>query len=307
MMRRRISWLLSVLMLISAFVGFRSPLLFTAEAADAFRYQHDPLENTSAMRDIVADENAVYGFRPSETGSLKSYAGADWSDPEIVAKGRADRIAYHESIHSMYDLLSELESQGKSVEEIARSVSARRNEIRLEAYADDPAGLETLKKRNLERYGHEEGPWPDELYAQYGSWETVLEKAFSTNAGMDACLGLYDDYYFLYAAMGYVPASVTIELPDSVFCRRNSSVALCPVIVSDTLKYSVSFESDDPAVAAVDAHGVITGRHYGTTSVRCVITDALGNRTVSGPCVVRIRPALLILFVQLLRMIRSFC
>ncbi len=106
----------------------------------------------------------------------------------------------------MYMMLEDLEAQGCSVEEIARAVSTRRNEIRLEAYADDPEGLAALKARNLEKYGHKEGPLPDELYAQYGSWERVLEKAFSPNAGMDACLGLYDDYYFLYVALGDVPS-----------------------------------------------------------------------------------------------------
>ena len=45
---------------------------------------------------------------------------------------------------------------------------------------------------------------PDELYEQYGSWETVLEKSFCANAGMDACLGLYDDYYAVYVALGQV-------------------------------------------------------------------------------------------------------
>ncbi|MBO7520108.1 MAG: hypothetical protein J6T73_04950, partial [Clostridia bacterium] len=30
------------------------------------------------------------------------------------------------------------------------------------------------------------------------------EKAFSANVGMDACLGLYDDYYDLYVALGQV-------------------------------------------------------------------------------------------------------
>ena len=181
-------------------------LSLSSWSVNAFLYQHDPRENPSAMKDIVEDENAVYGFRPSETGSLKMYAGADWSDPDVVEQGRQDRIAYHESIATMYDMLYEMESQGKSTEEIARAVSTRRNEIRLEAYADDPEGLVALKERNLEKYGHEEGPLPDELYAQYGSWELVLEKAFSPNAGMDACLGLYDEYYSLYVALGYVPA-----------------------------------------------------------------------------------------------------
>ena len=184
-------------------------LSFSAFAANGFRYLHDPRENPAAMRDIVEDENAVYGFRPSATGSLKMYADADWSDPALVEQGRADRIAYHESIRSMYDMLREMQDRGCGTEEIARAVSERRNEIRLEAYADDPEGLAALKARNLEKYGHEEGPLPDELYAKYGSWDAVLEKAFSPNAGMDACLGLYDDYYFLYAAMGDVPADQT--------------------------------------------------------------------------------------------------
>ena len=169
-----------------------------------FTYRHDPSLNPYAMQDIVADETAVYGFRPSETGSLKLYADADWSDPEVVEKGRQERIAYHQSIESMYEILKEMTAEGKLVEEIARTVSAKRNEIRLAAYENDPEGLAAVKARNLEKYGHEEGPLPDELYAQYGSWETVLEKAFSVNAGMDACLGLYDDYYDVYVALGQV-------------------------------------------------------------------------------------------------------
>lgn len=30
----------------------------------------------------------------------------------------------------------------------------------------------------------------------------VLEKATSANAGMDACCGLYDDFYYLYPVGG---------------------------------------------------------------------------------------------------------
>ncbi len=172
--------------------------------ANYFEYVHNPEENPVAMKDIVRDETAIYGFRPSETGSLKQYASADWSDPSIVEPGRQERIAYHESIESLYEILRQMQSEGKTVEEIARAVSSRRNELRLEAYKDNPEGLEMLKQRNLEKYGHEEGPLPDELYTQYGSWEKVIEKAFSANVGMDACLGLYDDYYDLYVALGQV-------------------------------------------------------------------------------------------------------
>ena len=86
----------------------------TAFAANGFQYRHDPLENPAAAQDIAADENAVYGYRPTATGSLALYADADWTDPEVVAQGRADRIAYHESVESMYEMLREMREQGKS-------------------------------------------------------------------------------------------------------------------------------------------------------------------------------------------------
>lgn len=207
-MRKTLSTLLVLLFVVSS-------LCLPVLAANGFSYRHDPALNPYAMRDIVADENAVYGFRPNETGSLKSYAAADWSDPNVVEQGRQERIAYHQSVEGMYGLLEEMTAAGKSVEEIARAVSGKRNEIRLASYDNDPEGLETLKARNLEKYGHEEGPLPDELYAQYGSWEIVLEKAFSVNAGMDACLGLYDDYYAVYVALGQVGEAETSKSPDT--------------------------------------------------------------------------------------------
>ena len=165
-------------------------------------YEHDPKENPKAMEDIVEDEYAVYGFRPSGTGSLKAYADYDWSNPASVEEWKQERIAYHESLETMYEMLFKMKTAGYSTEEIARALSTRRNEIRLEAYENDPEGLATAKARNLEKYGHEEGPLPDELYAKYGSWETVILKAFSPNVGMDVCLGLYDDYYAFYVILG---------------------------------------------------------------------------------------------------------
>ena len=277
-------WLAAVLLL--AILLCSHPAAF---AANGFRYAHDPRENAAAMRDIIADESAVYGFRPTETGSLSLYADIDWTDPAVVAQGRADRIAYHESVESMYILLNDMREQGKSTEEIARAVSTRRNEIRLEAYADDPEGLAAVKARNLEKYGHEEGPLPDELYEKYGSWERVMEKSFSTNAGMDACLGLYDDYYFLYVALGDVPADVQITLPDAVTCGYKKTVALTPEIDTNALTYTVSFVSDDPSVASVDENGVITGVRIGETAVRCVVTDADATEHISAPCKVSVQ------------------
>ena len=182
--------------------------MLVATASDApasdFAYTHDPRNNPKAMADIVEDAAAVYGFRPSTEGSLARYAEIDWTDPVVVEGGRQERIAYHESIAEMYEMLREMQAEGATTEEIARAVSAKRNEIRIASYANDPEGLARLKARNLEQYGNENGGSPEYFYERYGSWETVIDKSFSTNSGMDACLGLYDDYYDLYVILGQV-------------------------------------------------------------------------------------------------------
>lgn len=171
--------------------------VFAAESMNApFVYVHDPRINSKAMEDIVVDPNAIYGFAPSKDSTrLAAYADADWSDPVAVEGWRQERIEYLSQFDTMYDLWNEMLAKGCSIEEIARAVSARRNEIRIEAYKNDPVGLEKMKKSNLETYGNENGPTPESLFEKYGSWEKVLVKSFSSNAGMDACLGLYDIQY----------------------------------------------------------------------------------------------------------------
>ena len=167
---------------------------------EGFHYIHDPRDNPSAMKDIIVNPDAVYGFSPNpDSTRLGEYADEiDWTDPKQVAEAREQRKEYLDSMSGLYRMIEDMLGQAKSVEEIARAISKRRNELRLEAYKDDPKGLETVKKSNLETYGYEEGPDADELYEKYGSWQTVLEKALSTNAGMDACLGFYDDNYDTY-------------------------------------------------------------------------------------------------------------
>ena len=45
---------------------------------------------------------------------------------------------------------------------------------------------------------------PGEIFAETGFWEAGLLGALSVNSGMDACVGLYDDYYDLYFLMGQI-------------------------------------------------------------------------------------------------------
>lgn len=187
----------------------------SAVTEDGFHYVHDPRLNPKAMEDIIEDPTAVYGFSPSpESTRLKAYTSYDWSDPAVVESGRAERIAYHAKNAGLYTMAEQLKAEGKSIEEIARAVSAERNRLRLAAYDGDPEGLAIVKQSNLDTYGNENGPTADSLYAKYGSWETVLEKAFSLNSGMHACLGLYDDYYDLYVASGQFISYYTVVEGD---------------------------------------------------------------------------------------------
>ena len=178
--------------------------------AQVSTYEHDPRLCPKTMEDVVYDPSAIYGFAPSpDSARLSAYLTFDWSDPEVVEKGRQERITYFESIAGMQNEMSAMFSEGKSVEEIARTISTRRNQIRLESYKDNPEGLKAAKAGNLEKYGNEEGPTADSLFEKYGTWDMVLQKAFSPNSGMDACLGLYDMEYEYNVLLGEITPAET--------------------------------------------------------------------------------------------------
>ena len=174
----------------------------TQTSKSGFVYVHDPMDDPEAAKDIIRNPDAVYGYSPSpDSTRLKDYVKFDWTDEKTVEKARQERMDYHKSMEQIYDLTEKMVNEGKNIEEIARAASALRNQIRLDAYKDNPEGLEAAKKSNLDTYGNENGPTADSLYEKYGSWVTVLEKSASPNKGMDACLGLYDEMYSVYEAL----------------------------------------------------------------------------------------------------------
>lgn len=170
------------------------------EGTSQFVYKNNPLDNPKATKDILKNDDAVYGFVPdTNSDRIGDYANKiDWTDPEQVATARARREAYHQKNENIYKEIEELRNQGASSQEIATEASRMRNQNRLDDYSDDPEGLEILKNSNMREYNNPNGPTPESLYEKYGSWDVVLEKTLSTNSGMDACCGLYDKYYYLY-------------------------------------------------------------------------------------------------------------
>jgi len=195
-MRKKVKLISALLVIICSFLV--SVPVFADNAAEGYKcvYVHDPRINAKAMEDIVVNPDAVYGFSPDpDSTRLGDYASYDWTDPVVVEKARQERIKYLASFDELYNMWNQMSIEGKSTEEIARAVSAKRNENRLASYANDPEGLEKVKKSNLDTYGNENGPTPESLFEKYGSWKKVIIKSFSSNSGMDACLGLYDVQY----------------------------------------------------------------------------------------------------------------
>lgn len=247
-----------------------------SETSKAFHYQHDPRLNHKALADIIINPDAVYGFSPSPTGSLAAYAEYDWTDAEAVETYRQNRIEYLQSCSQMYDILDEMTADGKSIEEIARKVSGKRNELRLAAYEGNPDGLAVVKARNLETYGHEDGPTADEMFEKYGSWERVIEKAFSQNPGMDACVGLYDDYYKYYIAFGYIEdESITAASREYTVAAFIDAVGSSGF--SDTTALSAFSDAEDVSevyateLAQAAEYGIIKGYEDGSLRPKATI------------------------------------
>ena len=225
-------------------------LLLTAACACAEGYEHDPRLDAATMKDIICDPEAIYAFSPNpESDRLGSYAEADWTDAELVENARQERIAYHESFEEMYTMLQEMTEAGNTAEEIARALSAKRNELRLAAYKDNPEGLAAAKESNLKTYGNEEGPTADSLFEKYGSWEMVTFKAFSSNPGMDACLGLYDEQYDHNVLTG---AIVPSDKAVYVVKEGDYLIKIAKQFFGDPRQYKAIYEANKNVIGNVD-------------------------------------------------------
>lgn len=233
----------------------------TAETAEAGSssakkgYVHDPMENPKAAQDIIVNRAAVYGYSPSSLSTrLKEFVDIiDWTSEKEVAEARDKRIQYYETEEILYQTIETMLDENKSIEEIAREVSKKRNELRLAAYIGDPDGLERVKKSNLDTYGNEEGPTIDYLFEKYGSWEAVLQKALSSNPGMDACLGLYDDYYEFYGIEEKVQLKIKEEAvkTDEATGKKTYTVKkddnlwkIAETIYGDGTKWNLIYEAN---------------------------------------------------------------
>ena len=155
----------------------------------------NPLDNPKIAKDVIADPEAVYGYRPKPGSSLDQF-DIDWSDAEEVSKARAARLEYLKKMEIKRAKLSnEIDkylADGMDMKEIAEIKVEQRNLDRIKSYTErgDYENLEKLYNRNLKEYGQKEGPTAEQLLGKYGSYEKIIYSSVNVNQGMNLILGI---------------------------------------------------------------------------------------------------------------------
>ena len=165
-----------------------------------FKYKHNPSDSPKVLQDAIEDANSVYGYKPNDTGSLKKFVKYDWTDPEVVAKFRENRLQYHIENDAYGDLVKSMRVDGHTDVEIAKTLVEKRNINRLSSYIDENGRIIDIELYNQAkehcvsyeqlRQGYNGKPGKTDL--------EIIESTMRGNEGMDACCGLYDDYYSTY-------------------------------------------------------------------------------------------------------------
>lgn len=100
-------------------------------------------------------------------------------------------MRYHDLLEDMERKACDMRAEGRSEEDIARTLVQMRNDakdiVRAGMTREQVAELEA---RNRKKYGNPLGPTADQLYLKYGSWEKVGEAATRSNEAVDHELGL---------------------------------------------------------------------------------------------------------------------
>ncbi|MFE9611920.1 hypothetical protein [Streptomyces sp. NPDC006012] len=113
------------------------------------------------------------------------------STPQEREDQRDIRMRYHALIGDMDRVRCAMRAEGRSPEEIARHLVDMRNDAKEITRAGmSPEEVRLLEARNVAKYGNPLGPTADQLYAKYGSWESVADAATRTSRAVDGELGL---------------------------------------------------------------------------------------------------------------------
>lgn len=111
--------------------------------------------------------------------------------PQEREVARDQRMRYHDLLEDMERTECAMRAEGRSEEDIARTLVQMRNDAKDVVRAGmTPEQVAELEARNQKKYGNPLGPTADQLYLKYGSWEKVTEAATRSSAAVDRELGL---------------------------------------------------------------------------------------------------------------------
>ncbi|MFF8727112.1 hypothetical protein ACF073_11545 [Streptomyces sp. NPDC015171] len=111
--------------------------------------------------------------------------------PQQREVARGQRMRYHDLLEDMERTECAMRADGRSEEDIARTLVQMRNDAKdiVRAGMTREAVAE-LEARNIKKYGNPLGPTADQLYLKYGSWEMVSAAATRSSQAVDSELGL---------------------------------------------------------------------------------------------------------------------
>jgi RHS repeat-associated protein len=100
-----------------------------------------------------------------------------------LAKTTGIRVQYMQRVRKLGKLAAQMRRQGKTSEEIAKTVSRKRRALgRLFKNATDPKTRQNAYARNIREYGDKWGPTWQYFRNQGYSWEQIIEKASRPNS-----------------------------------------------------------------------------------------------------------------------------
>ena len=173
-------------------------LAYQSGSGTRFKYKHNPSDNPKVLMDAIEDPNAVYGYRPREDGSLAPFTNGQWDNPIAVEGYRQDRIAYHNRNEgTAQQIVSNMKAEGASTEDIARAVNEYRNQSRINAYIDSNGNIKNMDGYNAALARAEKNSY-ENLIQNGRTPEQIIKSATKGNPAMDACTGLYDEYFDTY-------------------------------------------------------------------------------------------------------------
>jgi RHS repeat-associated protein len=104
---------------------------------------------------------------------------------------RALRQRYVETAEELGAMAGRLRAGGMSAEDVVRTVSPLRNELKLNIREQGSwFAARAADIRNLLKYGNRAGPSPNNLFRQYGSWDKALDAISRTNPMINRVMGV---------------------------------------------------------------------------------------------------------------------